>query len=579
MSITMGDTDITSSAYDNGIITIANVIGNIVINIICVEVPVYTITRNLTGCTSNNTISVIGEGNPYNEIFTAIDGYDLNRGTVTVTMGGADVTSLYNNGILSIPEVTGNIVINILAYKLAVYNIDRTLVGCSTNNADVSQVLEGSSLSEEITAMEGWMLNAASVIQITMGGVDITASCYNNGVINIPNVTGSIVITITATERPADVPVEWEEVRTLASDDILYGVGSIGSNNKVSATNIPYTQDLTTRMGYYIPDIPVEYGYRYKVEFTSVKSTAQVGVQCVNQNWVDAYNNFSVNASNPTSISSELWDSTWQHSGFEFDLPELQNGLPLKFMRLTFRNSGSNPNVSSGDIVSVTISRRPIDAGAIVDLDMSSIVDNKLINKGLGGSVYDATLNKKSTSDTYSIVDGTLQLKNHAYASVNYGFNSTTPFTIVLKAKVNTKSSKTYQRIMRTDVDTPCLFYNKNLGCLAAKLAGVTLNGAVSHNPLASWQDNSGTDLNSTVIDISNSNSVDESASIQEYKWISDGSTIKLYFNGILLSEQNADALASSTSIGLGDNNTETNYYATLITVSAFKIYDRAISV
>lgn len=577
ISINMGGVDITSTAYNNGIITIPNVSGDINITIACVEVPVYSINRNLVGCTSNNNMTTIGEGNPYNETFTAIDEYDLNRGTVIITMGGIDITSNYSNGSLHIVEVTGDIVIDIKAYKLAVYSITRNLVGC-ISDSNISSILEGSSHTETITPETGYLLSNNANISINMGDIDITSN-FSNNTLNITNVSGDIVINIEAVEIPVAEPANWEVVRTLSTDDILYGVGSNGSNNKVSSTNIPYTQDLATRMGYYVPDIPVEYGYRYKIEFVSVKSTAQVGVQCINQNWVNAYNSFSVNSTSPTSVSSELWDSTWQHSGYEFDLLESYNNSPLKFMRLTFRNSGSNPNVSNGDIVSVTISRRPVDVGSIVDLDMNSIVDNKLVNKGLGGSTYDATLNKKSTSDTYSIVDGALQLKNHAYASVNYGFNSSTPFTIVVKAKINTKSSKTYQRVMRTDVDTPCLYYNKNLGCFAAKLAGVTLNGAVAHNALASWKNNGGTDLNSTIIDLSNSNNVDETANIQEYKWISDASTIKFYYNGILLSEQNADALVASTSVGLGDNNTESDYYATLITVSEFKIYNQALSV
>ena len=36
-----------------------------------------------------------------------------------------------------------------------------------------------------------------STLTVTMGGVDITSSVYNDGTINIPNVTGIIVITVT----------------------------------------------------------------------------------------------------------------------------------------------------------------------------------------------------------------------------------------------------------------------------------------------------------------------------------------------------------------------------------------------
>ena len=567
MSITMGDTDITSSAYDNGIITIANVIGNIVINIICVEVPVYTITRNLTGCTSNNTISVIGEGNPYNEIFTAIDGYDLNRGTVTVTMGGVDITSSYSDGVLTIAEVTGNIVINVNAYKLQTYTITRNLVGCVSNN-DMNTILEGSNYVETITPLDGYIMTNAAV-SIMMGEEDITASAYNNGIINIPEVNDSIIINIEAFEIPTIAPAEWEIMRTLTSDDILYGYGSAS----VAGDNtIPFTQVNAARAGYYVHDIPVEFGYRYKVEFNSPVSTANIGVQCANQNWVNAYTNRDTSYSN---ASNDILDSGWQLSGYEFDLPELHNNAALKAMRLTFRMGSANPNINVGDVTSVVISRRPVDSVIpFVDLNLESIVDGKLANNGSGGSAYDATLNTTSTSDTYSIVNGTLQLKNHAYAEIPYGFNSSTPFTIVLKGKMNTKSSKKYQRIMRTNIDAPSLYYSTNSTGYNVKLAGVQEEGATVYNSLGDFRGS-----NSLCIDYGNSSKITEESNLQEFKWISDGITIKFYYNGILLASQNASALSSSTSIGLGDNDTSTSYYATLITVSEFKIYNQALSV
>ena len=117
VQITMGGVDITDSCYSNGIINILDVDGDIEINIQCVQVPVYTIIRNLTGCTSNSDIQSIGEGNPHTEIITQDDGYTLNEAIVSITMGGADITPAYSNGIISIPEVTGNIVIEIVAVE------------------------------------------------------------------------------------------------------------------------------------------------------------------------------------------------------------------------------------------------------------------------------------------------------------------------------------------------------------------------------------------------------------------------------------------------------------------------------
>lgn len=117
VSITMGGVDITDSCYSNGTIIILDVDGDIEINVQCVQVPIYTIIRNLTGCTSNSDIQSIGEGNPHTEIITQDNGYTLNEATVSITMGGADISSSYSNGRISIPEVTGNIAIEIVAVE------------------------------------------------------------------------------------------------------------------------------------------------------------------------------------------------------------------------------------------------------------------------------------------------------------------------------------------------------------------------------------------------------------------------------------------------------------------------------
>lgn len=75
----------------------------------------YTITVNLTGCTSSNTATSIIEGHTYSTIITASSGYTLEGATVVATMGGQTVTGFYNNGTISIPNVTGDLVITVTA--------------------------------------------------------------------------------------------------------------------------------------------------------------------------------------------------------------------------------------------------------------------------------------------------------------------------------------------------------------------------------------------------------------------------------------------------------------------------------
>ena len=83
-----------------------------------IEAPgvTYTVTNTLAGCTTNNHSSSADGGGVYAATITADSGYTLTGATVSITMGGTDITaSAYSNGTISIANVTGNIVIAITA--------------------------------------------------------------------------------------------------------------------------------------------------------------------------------------------------------------------------------------------------------------------------------------------------------------------------------------------------------------------------------------------------------------------------------------------------------------------------------
>ena len=70
----------------------------------------YTITNNLTNVTNNNSSTNITENSSYTATLTPTDGFELKD--VTITMGGSDITStVYNNGTITITNVTGDIII------------------------------------------------------------------------------------------------------------------------------------------------------------------------------------------------------------------------------------------------------------------------------------------------------------------------------------------------------------------------------------------------------------------------------------------------------------------------------------
>lgn len=82
------------------------------------------------------------------------------------------------------------------------YTIKNTLSN-ATNSNNAIEIEENQSYNATITAITGYTLKGATV-NIVMGGTDITNNVYNEGHINIPKVTGNLVINISAINIPKD---------------------------------------------------------------------------------------------------------------------------------------------------------------------------------------------------------------------------------------------------------------------------------------------------------------------------------------------------------------------------------------
>ena len=136
----------------------------------------YTITKNLSNCSSDNNINSVTEGSSYTTVITANDSTTMN--SISVLMNGVDVTNEYATPI----------------YGKSTYTIIKNLSNCSSSNTSTS-ITEGSSYTTSITANDGYVLSSIIVV---MGGYDITSSVVNRNNINIPNVIGNIVITVKA---------------------------------------------------------------------------------------------------------------------------------------------------------------------------------------------------------------------------------------------------------------------------------------------------------------------------------------------------------------------------------------------
>lgn len=77
-----------------------------------------SIQKNLTNCQLNGKNTVIA-GQSYVAELIADTGFTLDGATVTITMGGIDMSNYYSNGKIVIPNVTGNIIITATAVSSA----------------------------------------------------------------------------------------------------------------------------------------------------------------------------------------------------------------------------------------------------------------------------------------------------------------------------------------------------------------------------------------------------------------------------------------------------------------------------
>jgi len=177
-------------------------------------------------------------------------------------------------------------------YGPAVYHsISNSLTGVTTSNPATS-VEDGSAYTATITADSGYTIDSVSVM---MGGTDITASAYNNGVITISAVTGNVSITVTASmprvnQLPHAVESDGSSAYPTVTHPALttvgyaagYRLGSAGTES-ASASNfvtgfIPMTRGQTmTLEGIELPATNYS-GYNtcyvavYNSSFTCIKS-------------------------------------------------------------------------------------------------------------------------------------------------------------------------------------------------------------------------------------------------------------------------------------------------------------------
>ena len=164
IAVTMGGEDITSTAVSGGSISIPTVTGAVMITAVA-SIPsvAYSVVLNLTNAASSNAATSIAEGAAYTTELSPTGTYKK-LGTITVTMGGVDISaSAVSGSTVTIASVTGNIVITCAA---TITNIIDT-VGISANTR--LSTSSGANKAKDGWATIGANMDAASLIHLVAG--------------------------------------------------------------------------------------------------------------------------------------------------------------------------------------------------------------------------------------------------------------------------------------------------------------------------------------------------------------------------------------------------------------------------
>ncbi len=284
---------------------------------IVINVPTYTVTNTLTNVSNSNAAQSVEEYQQYIATLKPSNGKLID--SITVTMGGTDITSQVFNGTTA----------------TMLFSVNQNLTNCSSSYS--REVTEGSTaFTATLTADVGYTLNA---VTITMGGTDMS-QYYSGGTINIPSVTGNIVITATA--------VETAKENLLTMND-----GKI--NKRFNATNTESTAN-----GYFITDyLDFHSGIRIVKGYLNAQGTAasnhygncRIGFYDANKTFITAgYIADTDSAGSGNYVSFEKDGDDWVRANFT-TFTGVSDWSAVKYIRVTLALNNAANAIASVDAV------------------------------------------------------------------------------------------------------------------------------------------------------------------------------------------------------------------------------------
>lgn len=257
----------------------------------------WLISKSLTGVTIDNTATSVKKGEAYKAVITLKENYTF-PDTITVTMGGTDITSTYvtktaTTITINVPSVTGNIVIRVNA----------TSVGASTDQYKITYNLKGVHMYNTTTAVDknSTYLSAIDILTnsalssspavsytVTMGGTTLTQG--TDYTIGSTDVTNTKLLTIN--EVTGDVNIKIESLHSTTGSTAL-DAGKWPSPRQSVGSAIQYyptiTSDSSTLMYMTIPSNVHVYTYMNNVRITGTSEYSSIVLTDANDKVLEYY--------------------------------------------------------------------------------------------------------------------------------------------------------------------------------------------------------------------------------------------------------------------------------------------------
>ena len=153
IKVIMGGSDITSTVF-KGSPTVMR----------------YLVTKVLKNCSIDNNKKAVIAGEGYGATITPENGYTLDGAAVSITIGGVDMSAYYSGGKITIPSVTGDVVITVTAAPSA---------PAYTNLFDTSAIHEGYRINSGASLEANSSQSVSN--DITLGGAAVTVRIKGSG--------------------------------------------------------------------------------------------------------------------------------------------------------------------------------------------------------------------------------------------------------------------------------------------------------------------------------------------------------------------------------------------------------------